>query len=332
MHFVSIIVPCYNEQATIQLLLKAVYEQTYRRDRMEVVISDGLSTDRTREVIAAFQAGHPDLPVRLVENPKRIIPAAVNQAIRAACGEVLVRMDAHSMPRPDYVERCVAALESGKGDNVGGVWEIQPAGKGWMARSIASAAAHPLGVGDARYRVGGSPQAVDTVPFGAFHRSLVERIGYFDETLLTNEDYEFNTRIRQAGGVVWFDPAIRSRYFARPALAALARQYWRYGYWKARMLARYPHTLRWRQLLPPLFVLSILLFIVLPAFYPPAVWPVVVELGLYLLVLLAAGVQVAWKKRELSLIFGIPLAIATMHLSWGAAFLLSLLGLILGKR
>jgi glycosyltransferase involved in cell wall biosynthesis len=331
MQFVSIIVPCYNEQSTIHLLLEALYAQTYPRGKLEVIISDGLSTDRTREVITTFQDGHPDLRVRLVENPKRIIPAAVNQAIRAACGEVLVRMDAHSMPHPDYVERCVAALESGKGDNVGGLWEIQPAGEGWMARSIAAAAAHPLGVGDARYRLGGSPQAVDTVPFGAFHRSLVERIGYFDETLLTNEDYEFNTRVRQAGGVVWFDPAIRSRYFARPALAALARQYWRYGYWKARMLARYLHTLRWRQLLPPLFVLSVLLFCLLAVIYPPAAWLVVVELGLYLLILLAAAVQVAWKKRELTLIFGVPLAISTMHLSWGAAFLSSLFRMIAGK-
>ena len=224
MPLVSIIIPCYNEELTIHLLLDAIYSQTFPRTEMEVVIADGMSVDRTRGRVAAFQLEHPDLPVRLVDNPQRVIPAALNRAIRAASGEYILRLDAHSMPHPDYVERCVAALRSGAGDNVGGIWEIQPGGSGWLSRGIAVAASHPLGVGDAHYRHAGQAQAVDTVPFGAYHRSLVERVGFYDERLLTNEDYEFNTRVRQSGGVVWLDPAIRSAYFARPDLVALARQ------------------------------------------------------------------------------------------------------------
>ena len=127
-----------------------------------------------------------------------------------------------------------------------------------MAQSIAAAASHPLGVGDALYRHASKASQVDTVPFGAFKRELLALVGFFDESLLTNEDYEFNTRIRKSGGTIWLDPAIRSVYFARPTLAALARQYSRYGFWKWRMLRRYPETLRWRQGLPPLFVLSLL--------------------------------------------------------------------------
>jgi hypothetical protein len=234
-------------------------------------------------------------------------------------------MDAHSLPDPDYVKNCVSALERGAGENVGGKWEIQPGGEGWLARAIAAAAAHPLGAGDARYRVGGTAQPVDTVPFGAFRRSLVEQVGFFDETLLTNEDYEFNVRVRQAGGRVWFDPSIRSRYFARPTLPALIRQYARYGFWKARMLRRYPNTLRWRQLLPPLFVLSALGLALLSILFPQLLSLLVVELGLYGLVLLASGIALALKKRDLSLIAGIPLTIAAMHLSWGGAFLWSLI-------
>ena len=255
---VSIIIPCYNEQATINLLLEAIYRQTYPRPALEVVIADGRSTDGTRARVAEFQSTHPDLCVQLVENPRRIIPAGLNVALAAAAGEMVVRLDAHSMPQADYVERCVAALEEGLGDNVGGVWDIQPGGPGWMAEAIAGVAAHPLGAGDARYRYTTRAGQVDTVPFGAFRREMVEKIGPFDETLLTNEDYEFNVRLRQNGGRVWLDPGIRTVYFARPTLRALARQYWRYGFWKARMLRRYPQTLRWRQFIPPFFVLTLL--------------------------------------------------------------------------
>ena len=321
---VSVIVPCYNEQNTILLLLEAIYAQTYPRPQMEVVIADGLSKDQTRWQIADFQARHPDLTMQIVDNPNRTIPSGLNQAIQAAQGEMIVRLDAHSVPQPDYVARCVTALEQGFGDSVGGVWEIRPRGSGWQACAIALAAAHPFGVGDAHYRYTTTAQVVDTVPFGAFHRSLVERIGYFDEHLLTNEDYEFNVRLRKAGGKIWLDPAIRSIYFARANLVELARQYWRYGYWKARMLRQYPGTVRWRQALPPLFVLSLLILLLLAIWWPAARWLFVIESAGYAIVLSLAGVQLGTKQRDWKLIFSVPLAIATMHLAWGSAFLWSL--------
>jgi glycosyltransferase involved in cell wall biosynthesis len=321
---VSVIVPCYNEQNTILLLLEAIYAQTYPRPQMEVVIADGLSKDQTRWQIADFQARHPDLTMQIVDNPNRTIPSGLNRAIQAAQGEMIVRLDAHSVPQPDYVARCVTALEQGFGDSVGGVWEIRPRGSGWQACAIALAAAHPFGVGDAHYRYTTTAQVVDTVPFGAFHRSLVERIGYFDEHLLTNEDYEFNVRLRKAGGKIWLDPAIRSIYFARANLVELARQYWRYGYWKARMLRQYPGTVRWRQALPPLFVLSLLVLFLLSIWWPAARWLFVIESAGYAIVLSLAGVQLGAKQRDWKLIFSVPLAIATMHLAWGSAFLWSL--------
>jgi succinoglycan biosynthesis protein ExoA len=324
MPLVSIIIPCYNEELTIHLLLDAIYSQTFPRSAMEVVIADGMSVDHTRGRVAAFQQEHPDLAVHLVDNPQRVIPAALNRAIQAASGEYILRLDAHSMPHPDYVERCVAALRSGAGDNVGGIWEIRPGGKGWLSRGIAVAASHPLGVGDAHYRHAGQAQEVDTVPFGAYHRSLVERVGLYNERLLTNEDYEFNTRVRKSGGVVWLDPAIRSAYFARPDLIALARQYGRYGFWKARMLRSYPTTLRWRQALPPLFVFSLLVLTLLSIWIALFRWLLVAEVLIYLVVLLAAGLQTAFGRKDLSMILSVPLAVATMHLAWGGAFLWSL--------
>jgi glycosyltransferase involved in cell wall biosynthesis len=321
---VSIIIPCYNEQRFIGAVLEAIYTQTFPRAEMEVVIADSHSTDSTRGVIGDFHRNHPDLNLALVENDARAIPSALNRALAAARGEIIVRMDAHSTPYPDYVENCVRALDEGRGANVGGVWEIRPGGRGWMAESIAAAAAHPLGAGDAGYRLNDAAGPKDTVPFGAFHRSLVERIGGFDESLLTNEDYEFNVRVRASGGVVWLDPSIRSVYYARASLGALARQYWRYGYWKWRMLKRYPSTLRWRQALPPLFVASVLALTAFSLFDIVRV-VLLLELGAYLLVLLTAGVIVAARQRKLALALGMPLAILTMHAAWGGGFLWSLI-------
>jgi glycosyltransferase involved in cell wall biosynthesis len=320
---VSVIVPCYNEEKTIRHLLEAILGQTYPLGLMELVISDGFSTDHTREVIAGFQKEHPDLTVRVVENSARTIPSGLNQAIRESKGEIIVRLDAHSMPIPEYVERCVAAHESGKGDNVGGVWEIRAGADTWSAKSISLAAAHPLGVGDAMYRLNAKAGAVDTVPFGSFRRSLIDKIGAFDETLLTNEDYEFNTRVRESGGTVWLDPSIRSIYFSRSTLGKLAAQYWRYGFWKLKMLQRYPHTLRWRQALPPLFVFSLFALIVLSLFIGFARYLLAAQLIGYFFVLTLAGLKLAIEKNTGFLLPGLPLAISTMHLAWGAGFLWS---------
>src|SRR5574341_399361 len=322
--FVSIIVPCYNEQATIRFLLEAILAQTYPRTRMEVVIADALSQDRTRAEIAAFAADHPELPLRVVDNERRTIPSGLNLAIGAARGEIILRLDAHSMPIPEYVERCVHALEAGKGANVGGAWMIRAGGSGWIPEAIATAAAHPLGVGDAKYRLEASAGAVDTVPFGAFRRELIEKIGGFDETLLTNEDYEFNARLRRSGGVVWFDPQIRSTYIARGSLAELARQYWRYGFWKFIMLRRSPETIRWRQALPPSFVANLVVLGFLCFWFPVARLILFFEIIFYLLALMAAGIHAAIRRRQPLLVPGLMLAIATMHISWGSGFLWSL--------
>ena len=323
--FVSLIVPCYNEEKTIRLLLDAFLAQTYPLAEMEVVLADGLSQDGTRAEIAAFQGEHPELALTVIDNAARNIPAALNAAIRASHGEIIIRMDAHSAPAPDYVQRCVDALNAGLGENVGGVWDIRAGAVGWVAASIAAAAAHPLGVGDALYRHASQAQSVDTVPFGAFRRDLIERIGFFDETLLANEDYEFNTRIRQSGGKVWLDPAIKSIYFARPTFGRLAKQYFNYGFWKWKMLQRYPKTLRLRQFLPPVFVLSLIFLVVLGIFFPLSFFLLLLELIFYFAVLFVAGLKIG--KPAL------PIAIATMHFSWGSGLLWSaLISSLKGKK
>jgi len=292
---------------------------------MEVIIADGRSTDGTRQAIAEYQKHWAELSVTVVDNPERIIPAALNHALAAARGEYILRLDAHAVPRPDYVERCLTVLQAGKAENVGGVWEILPGGKGWLARSIAAAAAHPLGAGDALYRHSRQAQYVDTVPFGAFRRDLIEKIGLFNTALHSNEDYEFNVRLKGTGGRIWLDPQIRSQYFARATLGALVRQYLRYGYWKGRMLKTNMGSLRWRQALPPLFVFAQFL-LAAGAFFTE--WSRFLLAGLlsgYVLILLAAGVQAALRRRDPPLLIGFPLAIAAMHYTWGTALLYGLL-------
>lgn len=322
---VSIIVPCYNEARTIRLMLDGIRSQSFPLDQLEVVIADGMSTDQTRKEIVEFQKQHPELLVRVVDNPARFIPVALNRAIEAADGEWIIRLDAHAKPDADYVARCVEALENGLGTNVGGVWQIAPGARTWIASAIAAAAAHPLGVGDAQYRHTTRAQYVDTVPFGAFRKSLIEQIGPFDETLLANEDYEFNVRIRKSGGRIWLDPAIRTTYFARATLSGLARQYFRYGFWKGRMLKRYPDTLRLRQFIPPVFVTGLIGGGILSVFIPWLRPVYAAAVMLYMLLLLYAGSSAALHRRKPGYIIGIPAAMSTMHVCWGSGLLWSLI-------
>ena len=318
---VSIIIPCYNEEETIAKTLAGLCGQTFPVKNMEVIIADGFSTDQTRAEIAGFSRSHPEILVIVVDNPRRTIPSGLNIALRQATGQYIIRMDAHSVPSDDYVTRCVADLESNLGTNVGGLWKILPGSSSWIARSIARAAATPLGVGDAGYRLGAASGPVDTVPFGAFRRSELLALGGYDENLLANEDYELNTRIRQNGGTVWLDAQIQCAYYARSSVKALAIQYWRYGFWKAQMVRRYPRSLRWRQALPPVFVAGLVALMLLAPFHWIFTSLLTAALGFYMVVLLFAGIVLALRSSDLPFIIGIPVAIATMHVGGGSGFI-----------
>lgn len=318
---VSVVVPCFNEARTIDRLFQALVEQTFPHDELEVIIADGMSNDGTRKVIEGFSNGQTDLSIKLVDNRQQTIPTALNKAIAESKGEVVIRLDAHSVPDEDYIAKSVAVLNDTGAANVGGLWEIRPVADTWIGRSIAAAAAHPLSAGDARYRIGGKAGEVDTVPFGAFPRKWLDRVGPFNEELLTNEDYEYNVRLKRAGGIVWFDPSIRSTYFARPNFSSLFRQYARYGYWKSQMLRLFPGTIRGRQAGPPLFVLG-LLALLFAGLFQPIFWTLLsLVLVIYGAGLLVAGVVDAVSRNDVGLSIGIAFSLATIHLSWGGGFL-----------
>jgi len=324
---VSVVIPCYNEEKTIYLLLESIYQQTFPTDDLEVIIADGLSTDLTRAEITRFTSEHPDSLVKIIDNHKKTIPSGLNSGIREAQGEFIIRLDAHSVPASDYIERCVTLLKQGVAENVGGVWLIHPGKNDWVGRSIAAAASHPIGVGDAGYRHSNRAGYVDTVPFGAYRKAYIVSLGTYNENLLANEDYELNVRIKKTGGRVYLDPAIQCVYFSRPTLSALAKQYWRYGYWKAKMIRIYPDTVRWRQALPPLYILGLLGLLFLSLADQFFFWIFLGIIGLYSLILVSASLKIALSKRDGAFIMGVPLAIAIMHHSWGSGFLFSLLNL-----
>ena len=231
-----------------------------------------------------------------------------------------------------YIEYCIDALQAGKAENVGGVWRVKPGADTWVARSIAQAGSHPLGVGDARYRFATKADYVETVPFGAYKKQLIERIGGYDETLHANEDYEFNTRILKSGGKIWMDPAIQVDYFSRSTFSALTRQYWNYGFWKAVMLKHYPSTVRLRQAMPPLFVLGLIGLLLLSFVHPAFLWIFGISLLIYTAILMLTSIGIAYQKHYLAFIIGVPIAVCIMHICWGSGFLWSGLKLAMKHR
>ncbi|HYG80151.1 MAG TPA: glycosyltransferase family 2 protein, partial [Pyrinomonadaceae bacterium] len=322
---VSVVIPCYNEERFIGKVLENLAGQ-YPAELYEIIVVDGMSTDETREVVAEFARRRPGIAVRLVDNPARNIPAALNLGINEARNELIVRMDAHSVPSENYVRRCVEVLAAGEAAIVGMPWRIRPGAETRAARAIALAVAHPFGIGDAKYRL--APKAaefVDTVPFGAFRKSLWLETGGFNEQLLANEDYDFHYRVRQRGGRILLDAEGHSAYFARESFKALATQYSRYGRWKARMVKEHPRSLRLRQMVAPAFVVSVLTLAALSCWWRPAL----LGLGLVVVPYVALAVffafRLARRARELSLLPAIVLAFMIIHTAWGASFLAGLI-------
>jgi len=322
---VTVIIPMFNEERYIAQCLESVLANDYPKDLLEILVVDGGSTDRSRDIVVEYLQRYSF--IHLLDNPKRIMSSALNIGIRNARGEIIVRMDAHALPDPRYISRCIEILRAGIADIVGGRWIIEPGAPTVVAEAIALAVSHPFGAGDAVYRYGGAAGYVDTVPFGAFHKGLVFRVGLYDESLFVNEDYEFNYRVRRAGGRVFFSPDIISRYYARSTLRALARQYYRYGWWKVRMLRKYPAAVRWRQLVAPMFLLSLA-----AASGGAVIWPIFrIVLGMiffaYTLASLTTSVIINLRRGSWRTIVWLPVAFAIIHFSWAAGFLSSLIAL-----
>ena len=319
--YVSVIMPIRNEADFIQRSLSAVLTQDYPHDCFEVLVADGMSTDQTRAIVQATAAEHPDISVKIIDNPRQIVPTGFNAALAQAKGEVIVRVDGHTIIEPDYLHECVSALERSGADNVGG--RMDAVGTTLFGEAAALATSSPFGVGGARFHYSDQEDWVDTVYMGAWRRDVFEHLGCFDEELVRNQDDEFNYRTRAAGGQILLSPNIRSRYFNRSTPRALWRQYYHYGFYKVRVLQKHPAQMRPRQFVPPIFALSLLLGAALAPFSKPArqLWKA--ALATYGLANLAASVKLAhangWQHLK-----RLPAVFFTLHFSYGLGFLAGL--------
>lgn len=324
---VSVILPCRHEEAHIGRCLDSILAGTYPRDRLEILVVDGRSDDRTREIVAEYAVRFSG--IRVVDNPRRITPAALNLGIRAATGDIIVRMDAHAAYPPDYVARLVHGLEASGADNVGGVLVTVPADDSVVARAIALGLSHRLGVGNAYFRIGTAHDRwVDTVPFGCWRRELFDRIGLFDEDLVRNQDDEFNHRLQRHGGRVRLLAGLAARYYARRSLRQLARMFYQYGSFKPLVAKKVGRVMTARQLVPPAFVLALVAAAVAAPVTP---WPLVAVAGPYAAVLAAAAVAAA-SRHGLRCALALPVVLAVLHASYGFGYLRGIAAHILGLR
>lgn len=319
---VTVIVPCRNERAHIGACLDSIEASTYPRHCLEVLVIDGMSDDGTREILAARSARG---GVRWLDNEGRTAPAALNIGVREAHGEIIVRMDAHTVYPPDYIERLVYWLLRSGADNVGGRWLTRPGADTAIARAIAAGLSHPVGVGNAHFRLSsGEPRWVDTVPFGCYRREVFERIGMFDEDLVRNQDDEFNARLIGKGGRILLVPAVAAAYQARPTLRTLWKTYYQFGLYRPLAIQKLGRIPTVRQIVPPLFVATMGAAAMAGAVWPSA-RPIGAALGgAYALVLGAAAVDVARRHGLLTGILVIPV-FAVLHHAYGFGFLAGML-------
>ncbi|MBW3661983.1 MAG: glycosyltransferase family 2 protein [Actinobacteria bacterium] len=309
---VSVIVPARDDADGLPAAVASALEQQVPGS-LEVIVAVGPSRDGTETVAASLADSSP--AVKVVANPWGLTSAALNAAIAASSGEVVVRLDAHAVLPPGYIARAIEILRDTGAVNVGGR-QVPVADEGF-ARAVAHAMRSPVGSGGATYRSGARPGVVDTVYLGVFRRPALDQVGGFDETLVRNQDYELNHRLRRAGGVVFFHPDLAVEYRPRDTVGALWRQYFQYGAWKRRVLRRFPGSVRLRQLVAPTLVLALVVGAVLALTWSP--WPLVGLVTAWIFVLLAGACASA---RSLAATPPVAVALAVMHLAWGVGFLI----------
>lgn len=323
--FVSIVLPIRNEIAQIEECLGRLQRQTYPRERMEILVADGMSEDGTREVLARM--GGIDPRIRVVDNPGRIVPTGLNAAIRACRGEVVVRIDGHTVIQPDYVAQAVDALERTRADVVGG--NMTARGSGAFGRAVALATSTPMGVGGSRFHYAAAEEPAESAYMGTFRRDVFERVGMFDEGLVRNQDDEFNYRVRKSGGNVFLVPSMRSVYSPRETPALLFKQYFQYGYYKVRVAWLHPEMMRPRHAAPSAFV-GLLTFLAVASPFSAAA---AATLAGILLVHAATAAAFAARdgSRDPAAWALVPPATLVLHFAYGTGFLAGWLAALAGR-
>ena len=319
---VSIVLPTWREERYIQTCLECILGQDYPAHRLEVLVVDGMSDDRTREIVRGFSKQHPQ--IRLLDNRDRLQSPGLNLGIQASRGSIVVRMDAHSEYAPDYIRKCVETLRLTGSDNVGG--PQRPRARNFFQRMVACALDSRLGTGGAAFRHAGRDGYVDTVFPGAFRREALRRVGLFDPGAITNEDAEINQRIIESGGKIYLNSDIQCYYYPRESFRSLAWQYFRYGRGRARTFLKHRNVLRISSFVPFLFVFGCLSLLLLGLIFSAALWAAGGLLGVYALGLLGESARLAVRQDDWHCTLWLPPIFAASHVphafgvAWGLAY------------
>ncbi len=318
--FVSVICPIRNEERHITDCLRSILNQDYDKDRMEILVVDGMSDDKTRSLVR--QLRRDDDRIKLLDNPERIVPGAMNIGIREAKGDVIVRVDGHAMINENYLNRCIEHLERTGADCVGG--PIDSINKTYIGRAIALAMSFPFGMGNSRFRTSNYTGYVDTLAFGAYRREVFERIGMFDEELVRCQDDELNYRLRKFGGTIFMTSEIRSRYFPRASLKKLWRQFFQYGYWKVRVMQKHSRMMQPRQFVPGAFVCAVIGSAAIAPFIKALTFLPVGIVAVYSISNILASFALSL-KRGIQYMATLPLIFFILHFGYGLGFVWGLI-------
>lgn len=319
--FVTILIPCYNEEGFIAKTLDAMLGQTFPLPQMEIFVIDGESTDRSREIISSYAAKHSQ--IKLLHNPGRTAPKALNMGIEKASGEIIIRVDAHCIYPAHYIATLVETLQELNADNVGGSWKTLPANDSIQARAVAVATSHKFGVGGSQYRSGTKKTIqVETVPYGCYPKRVFEKIGKFDEDLVRNQDDEFNARLIQNGGKIYLIGGLEIGYFARETISKAAHMFYQYGLFKPLVNKKLKNPATLRQFAPPLFVLAwfaVILWWVFTDF--TFALPLIALMVVYFVPAFYIGLTQAVKNNTFSFIFLLPYVFFVFHMAYGIGYL-----------
>ena len=309
--FISVIVPVYNEENYIRECLDSIFAQDYPVDRMEWFFVDGMSPDRTVQILEEYREKNPDL-IRILCNPNKTVPYAMNIALRQVKGEYIVRLDAHAEYATNYFSKCIELLQRTGADNVGGV--IETKSRTPIGASIAKMLSTRFGVGDSQFRTNGQDGYVDTVPFGAFRREVFEKYGLYDERLTRNQDSELNYRIIHGGGKIYLSNEIKLAYYCRDSVKGIVKMALMNGKWNIITSKLCPGSMRLRHFIPCIFVLSLIGMPLLSLLIPAFRWLFALELLAYLLLDTVFSARTAASIKEF---FVLLYLFPAFHISYG---------------
>ena len=326
----SVICPIYNEEKYIAKCIDSILEQDYPKEDIEILFVDGMSTDRTREIVTKYSAKHPYM--RLLDNPERIVPYAMNCGIKACRGNVVIRIDGHVEYPNNYFSELVRWLYKLNADNVGGLCKTLPCGKSSKEIAIAEALSSSFGMGNSYFRIGCNDiKQVDTVPFGCFKRELFDKIGLYDNELIRNQDDEYNGRIINNRGKIYLIPSVVTKYYARDKINKIGKMFYQYGLYKPLVNKKLGRPATIRQFFPLLFVSFLAIGAVLSCFNKVAAMTYLAVIILYSIIANCFTVKSVKETGNIGLLLYQPLVYLVVHISYGWGYLAGIYKIMFNK-